>query len=68
MSAEYGIHEIASLIEVNGSVGTEESIRHGTVLEKSTCDSQIELTMVFTSIYKEEDGKYGFAVCANITG
>ena len=68
MSAEYGLYEIASLTETNGSVSTEESVRHRTVLEKSTCDSQVELTIGDASIYEEEDWKYGFAVCTNITG
>jgi hypothetical protein len=68
MSVKYGPYGIANFIETNGSVGTEESIRHGIVLEESTCDGQIELTMVVTSIYKEEDWNYGFAVRANITG
>ena len=68
MSAEYGFYEIASLTETDRPVGTEESIRHGTVLEKSTCDGQVELTIRDASIHKEEDWKYGFAVCANITG
>jgi hypothetical protein len=68
VSAEYGRYEIASLVETNGSVGTEESIRHGAVLEESTCDGQVELTIGDASIYKEENWKYGFAVCANVTG
>ena len=68
MSAEYGRYWIVNVIETNGSVGTEESIRHGAVLEESTCDGQVELTIADASIYKEEDWKYGFAVCANITG
>ena len=68
MSAEYGLYEIASLTEANGSVCTKETFRHGTVLEESTCDGQVELTIGDTSIYEEEDWKYGFAECANITG
>ena len=68
MSVEYGICEIASLRDAKGSVSTEESIRHGTVLEKSTCDGHVELTIGDASIYKEEDWKYGFAVCGSKTG
>ena len=68
MSVEYGHYELASLIETHGSVSTEKSIWHGTVLKKSTCDGQIELTIGDASIYKEEDWKYCFAVCANKTG
>ena len=68
MSVEYIPYGTANFIETNGSVSTEESIRHGIVLEESTCDGQVELTLVVASIYKEEDWKYGFAVCANITG
>ena len=68
MSIEDGRYGIANLNETNGSIGTEEPIRHGTVLEESTCDGQVELTIRDASIHKEEDWKYGFAVCANITG
>ena len=68
MSAKYPIYEFASFIDTNGSVRTEESIRHGTVLEEFTCDGQVELTVGDASIYKEEDWKYCFAVCANKTG
>ena len=57
-----------NLIEANGSVSTEESIRHGTVLEESTCDGQVELSIGDASIYKEEEGKYIFTVCSKITG
>jgi hypothetical protein len=62
VSAEYNIYETASITETNGSVSTEKSIRKGAVLEKSTCDSHVELTIGDASIYKEEDWKYGFAV------
>ena len=67
MSAEYGPYEIANLVETNGSVGTEESIRHGTILEESTCDGQVELTVGDASIYKEEEWKYTFGICGEIT-
>ena len=68
MSAEYNLCEIASLTEIYGSVSTEKSIRHGTILEKSTGDGQVKLTIGDASIYKEEDWKYGFAVCGSKTG
>ena len=67
MSFEYGRYGAADVIEINGSVGTEESLRHGTVLEKSTCDGQVELTIRNASIYKEEEWKYAFGVCGEIT-
>ena len=57
-----------NLFETNGLVGTEESIRHGAVLEKSTCDGQVELTIGDASIYEEEGWKYAFSVCGKITG
>ena len=68
MSFEYGRYGIAKLVETNGSVGTEKSIGHGTVLEESACDGQVELTIGDASIYEEEEWKYRFAVCAKITG
>ena len=68
MSAEYGRYGTADLIEINGPVGTEESIRHGTVLEESTCGGQVELTIGDASIYEEEEWEYAFAVCGKITG
>jgi hypothetical protein len=68
VSVEYNLYEFGSLTETHGSVSTEKSIRHGTVLEKSTCYGQVELTIGVASIYKEEDWKYGFAVCGSKTG
>ena len=68
MSAKYGRYWIVNLIETNGSVGTEESIRHGAVLEESTCDGQVELTIGDAPIYEEEEWKYTFSVCGKITG
>jgi hypothetical protein len=52
---------------INGSVGTKESIRKRTVLEKSTCDGQVQLSIRDASIYKEEEWKYAFGVCSKIT-
>ena len=68
VSFEYVPYGIANLIETNGLVGTEESIGHGTVLEESTCDGHVKLTIGDASIYKEEVWKYCFAVCAKIAG
>ena len=68
MSAKYVSYGIVNLIETNGSVGTEKSIRHGAVLEESTCDGQVELTIRDASIYREEEWKYGFSVCGKIPG
>ena len=58
----------ANLIETNGLVGTEEPIGHGAVLEESTSDGQVELTIGDASIYEEEEWKYAFGVCGKITG
>ena len=66
MSAEYDHYKIVNL--VNGSFSTEESIRHGTVLEESTCDGQVQLAIGDASIYEEEEWKYAFTVCSKITG
>ena len=68
MSTEDGRYGIVDLVETNGSVGTEETIRHGAVLEESTCDGQVELTIGDASIYEEEEWKYAFGVCGEITG
>ena len=68
VSTEDGRYGIDNLIEINGSVGTEESIGHGAVLEEPTCDSQVELTIREASIYEEKKWKYAFGVCAKITG
>ena len=68
MSTEDVRHGNGNLIETNGSVGTEESIRHGAVLEESTCDGQVELSIRDASIYEEEEWEYAFSVCGKITG
>jgi hypothetical protein len=68
VSAEYSRYRIVNFIETNGSVGTEESIRHGAVLEESTCDGQVKLTIGDASIYEEEEWKYALGVCGKITG
>ena len=38
MSTEDGRHGIVNLSDTNGSVGTEEPIRHGAIPEESTCN------------------------------
>ena len=68
MSDEYGRYRVVSFFKTDGSVGTEETIRHGAVLEKSTCDGQVELAIGDASIYEEEERKYAFSVCGKITG
>ena len=67
MSFEYGRYGTANFIEIHGSIRTEESIRHFTVLEKSTRNGQVELTIGDASIYKEEEREYAFSVCGKIT-
>jgi hypothetical protein len=67
VSIEHGGRGIVNLIETNRSVGTEESVWHGVVLEESACNGQVELTIGNASIYEEEEWKYCFGVCGKIT-
>ena len=64
MSTKDGRNEIVNLIETNGSVGTDESIRHGAVLEESTCDGQVEFTIGDRSIYKGTKKRNGNTLSA----
>ena len=67
MSIEHDGRGIVNLVETNSSVGTEESVRHGVVLEESTGNGQVELAIGDASIYEEEEWKYCFGVCGEIT-
>ena len=67
MSIEDGRYGTTNLLEINGSIGTEESIGEGAVLEEPTCNGQVELTIGDATIYKEEEWEYAFGVCGKIT-
>jgi hypothetical protein len=67
MSIEHDRCRTVNLVGTNRSVGTEESVRHGVVLEESACNGQVELTIGDASIYEEKEWKYCFGVCSKIT-
>lgn len=62
MSLEYILDADSDFIVTNGGLSAEETGRHLAVLEKSTGNSEVKLSIGNSTIHKEEGGKDGVGI------
>jgi len=66
MRLEDEINQRPNNVKANGLIGSEESIRHPAILEKSTSDIQGECTVFVPAIHEECDWEGRFGVGGEI--